>query len=121
MSALPPIATEERTSRIGSEGPTTDSCAAKKIALFDHLVGAGKYSRRHVEAQRLGSLEIEHHLVLGRRLHRQVASLLALEDAVDVAGGKCLPDRCRRTSVRLRRQIGEKDRRRASEVARLSR
>ena len=39
-----------------------------------------------VEAERLGGLEIDHQFVLGRRLHRQVGGLLALEDAVDVAG-----------------------------------
>ena len=38
-----------------------------------------------VEAERLGGLEIDHQLVLGRRLHRKVGRLLALEDAIDVA------------------------------------
>ena len=42
-----------------------------------------------VEAERLGSLEVDDQLVLGRRLHRQVGWLLALEDAVDVAGRAC--------------------------------
>ena len=42
--------------------------------------------RRHGEAERLGGLEVDHQFVLGRRLHRQVGRLLALEDAVDVAG-----------------------------------
>ena len=42
--------------------------------------------RRHVEAERLGGLEIDHQLVLGRRLHRQVGRLLAPEDTIDVAG-----------------------------------
>ena len=42
--------------------------------------------RRHFEAERLGGLEVDHQFVLGRRLHRQVGRLLALEDAVDVAG-----------------------------------
>ena len=40
----------------------------------------------HVEAERLGGLQIDHELVPGRRLHRQVGRPLALEDAVDVAG-----------------------------------
>ena len=43
--------------------------------------------RRHGEAERLRGLEIDHQLEFGRRLHRQVGRLLALEDAIDVAGG----------------------------------
>ena len=54
--------------------------------LLDHLVGAHQHGRRHVEAERLCGLQVEHGLVPGRRLHRQVGRLLALEDAIDVAG-----------------------------------
>src|SRR6476659_2426224 len=54
--------------------------------LFNHIVGARKHRRRHGEAKRFRRLEIGHELVLGRRLHRQVGCLLALEDAIDVAG-----------------------------------
>ena len=41
---------------------------------------------RHVEAERLGGLEIDHEFVLGRCLHRKVCGLLALEDAINIAG-----------------------------------
>ena len=39
-----------------------------------------------VEAERLGGLEVDHQLELGRLLHRQVGGLLALEDASRAPG-----------------------------------
>ena len=53
--------------------------------LFDHLVGALLHEKRHLQPKRLGGLEVDHQLVLCRRLNRQLARLLALEDAIDVA------------------------------------
>src|SRR6266487_3943241 len=52
---------------------------------LDHLVGSGEHRRRNFEAKRLCGLEIDDELVLGRSLYRQVARLLALEDAIDIA------------------------------------
>ena len=49
--------------------------------LLDHLVGTSKNCGRHDEAERLGGLQVDDQLVLGRRLHRQVGGLLAFEDA----------------------------------------
>jgi hypothetical protein len=56
------------------------------VASLDHLVSAGEKRRRHVQAERLRCLEIDHQFVLGRRLHRKIGRLLALEDAIDIAG-----------------------------------
>src|SRR6516164_1876911 len=53
---------------------------------LDHLVGARDERWRHVKAERPGGFEIDDQLIFGRRLHRQVGGLLALEDAIDVAG-----------------------------------
>ena len=49
--------------------------------LFDHLVGEREQPIRHIEAERLGGLEVEHKLELGRLHHRQVRGLLAFENA----------------------------------------
>jgi hypothetical protein len=40
----------------------------------------------HGQTERLGGLEVDHQLVLGRRLYGQVGRFLALEDAVNVRG-----------------------------------
>jgi hypothetical protein len=39
----------------------------------------------HCETERLGGLEADHKRILGRRLHRKVSRLLALENTIDVA------------------------------------
>ena len=57
---------------------------------LDHLVGAREQCRWHLQAQRLGSLEIDHQLILGRCLHRKIGRLLPLEDAVHVASSAAL-------------------------------
>ena len=51
--------------------------------LFDYLIGGGKQWARY-EPERFGGLEVDHQLVLGRRLHRQVGRLGAAQDAIDI-------------------------------------
>jgi len=57
---------------------------ADMACLLDHLVCASEHRRRNCETKRLGRFEIDCQLVFGRRLHRQVARLLALEDAINI-------------------------------------
>ena len=49
---------------------------------FDHLVGAAEQRGRQVEPERLARLEIDYQLEFDRKLHRKLAWLLALEDAI---------------------------------------
>src|SRR5215470_3213535 len=57
------------------------------IPLLDHLISAGQERRRNGQAERLGSLEVDHQLEFPRLLHRQVARLSALQNSVDIDGG----------------------------------
>ena len=61
---------------------------SKTYRLLDHLVGAVKQCRRHGEAERIRGFEVDHQLILGRRLRWQVGRLLALEDAVHIGRSK---------------------------------
>jgi hypothetical protein len=45
--------------------------AARVTELLDHLIGSGVNSGRDVEAKRLGGLEVDDHLELSRKLHRE--------------------------------------------------
>src|SRR6516164_7274129 len=67
----------------------TSACTHKSAsytASLNHLVGARAQRRWHFEAKLPRGLQIDHQLDFGRRLHRQVGRLFALEDAIDVAG-----------------------------------
>src|SRR5262249_16691142 len=52
--------------------------------LLDHLIGALLEKERHVEAKRLGRLEIDRKLELDRGLDGQLAWLRALEDTIGI-------------------------------------
>src|SRR6516164_10660849 len=85
-SPLSPVATQHslpsgRYPLLGPDFHRPDRTSLRLAHSFDHLVSAGEHARRDVETERLGGLEIEHRLVLGRRLHRQVGRLVAFENA----------------------------------------
>src|ERR1700716_2517699 len=88
---LSPAATQHslpsgRYPLLGPDFHRLDRTSLRLAHLFNHLIGAGGHRLRNGKAHRLGCLEIDDQFVLGRRLHRQVGRLLALEDAVDVTG-----------------------------------
>src|SRR5216684_213219 len=87
-SALPPIATINRTCRQVGSVPCADSCtAANTTSLFNHLVSAGEQRGRDSEAECFGSLEIDDQLEFGRLLDRQIGRFCASEDLVHVTRG----------------------------------
>src|SRR4051812_11015231 len=51
---------------------------------FDNLVGTQVERRREGDAERLGGLEIDYELELGRLQHWHICGLFALEDAADI-------------------------------------
>src|SRR5262249_20289573 len=51
------------------------------------LVRAQHYRWWYCKAERLGGLAVDHHLELGRKLHREIARLLAAQNAIDIGGG----------------------------------
>ena len=86
-SAYPPLATGERTFRIGSFVPLPNSCSATKVrnqTLLNHLVGALLEVQRHVKAERFRSFEIDHQFELDWGLDRKLARLLATQNAIDI-------------------------------------
>src|SRR6516162_8661845 len=52
-----------------------------------HLGGAHQNRQWHGKTERLGGLEVHGHLELGRELHREIARLLAAQDAIHIGGG----------------------------------
>src|SRR5262249_49009570 len=61
--------------------------AVQQTSPINQLVGALLEEPGHVQAERLGGLEVHDHLVFHRKLHREIARLRAAQNAIDVAGG----------------------------------
>ena len=82
-------------------GAITGLMQRSKKRLFNQLVGTHLKLMRNCEAEGLRSLKVDHQLVLGGRLHRQVARFFSLWDAIDNAAAS----RCGSTVSRHRRTL----------------
>jgi len=60
---------------------------SKVAVLFDHLVSSHKQLVGHGEAERVGSLEVDHQLEFARPDHWEVGWLFTLENATCVDAG----------------------------------
>src|ERR1700758_2104297 len=77
---LSPVAAQHslpsgRYSLLGPDFHRLDRTSLRLAHSLDHLVGAGEQCRRHVEAERLRSLGVHHHLKLGWQLNRKLCRL----------------------------------------------
>src|SRR6516165_10563427 len=61
--------------------------ASGRPLLLDYLVGAQQNRWRYRKAERLGGLAVHDHLEFCRQLYREIARLLAAQNAIDIGGG----------------------------------
>src|SRR5947209_8103442 len=74
---LSPVATQHslpsgRYPLLGPDSHRLDRTSLRLAHSLDHLVGGGEQRRRHGEAERLGSPEVNDEVELGRLLYRHV-------------------------------------------------
>ena len=68
-SGLPQATDIIRPAQLVRLVPLPDSCTVANSTLLDHLVGAGERRRRHAEAERFSSLEVDYEIELLRPLN----------------------------------------------------
>ena len=79
---LPAVGVRFASESVIRQSPQCPDCSRKR--LFDHLVGARENRDRHVEAERLRGPKIDHQLELGGVLDRQIGSLFAFENTINI-------------------------------------
>ena len=79
-----------RDARMDSCGPllATHFLLEKQVegraSSFDHLVGPGEQRLRHIEAERLGGLEVDGQFKFRRLLNGKIGRFGSLQDAIDI-------------------------------------
>src|SRR6266480_4680326 len=92
LFAPSPLRRRKRNSKRHS--PMSQSCQRRtpapqqRASSLDHLVRAPLELQRHVEAERLGGLEVDHQLELDWGLDGKLARVRASQDAIDIGRGK---------------------------------
>ena len=71
--------------------------------LLDHLVGECEQLGRNIEAERPGGRQIDHEVILGGLLDRQVFGFGAAQDLVDIVGRPSEQDEEVRSACSARR------------------
>src|ERR1700726_4340599 len=64
--------------------PRTDLSNCSKKTLFDHSASLGEQHRRQLDAEGLGSFQVDCKVELHWRLYRQVGRLRTLEDTINI-------------------------------------
>src|ERR1700760_1566537 len=65
---------------LGPDFHRLDRTSLRLAHSFNDLIGAGEQSRRHVDADRFGSPQVDHQLELSRSLYRKLSRLFAAQD-----------------------------------------
>src|SRR5262249_4523805 len=86
---LSPVATQHslpsgRYPLLGPDFHRLDRTSLRLAHSLDHLVGELLKMQGHIEAERLGRLQVDHQLELDWRLNGKLARLLAFEDAISI-------------------------------------
>jgi hypothetical protein len=68
------------------EAPLGEVSFLNPLTSFDHLVGAREQARWHGETDGLSGRHVDDKLYLGRKLHRQIARLLAFQNPIHKVG-----------------------------------
>src|SRR6516164_6478263 len=84
MSALPPKADITQTNWHVRFVPKATYAVQQYPTLFDHLVGAREQRRRHGEAKRFGSRDIDDQLEFRRLLDWEICGIRTTQYLVDI-------------------------------------